>query len=245
VAHALEAKNLADMRLEMFDGEVFWAWRAAVSGRANLRFVVRRHGGFPIWRICGNLTYRVENIQRDRGMGEETAEFDGPVGRLRLRPTLSSDEPFQFDLFCANRIDVMRLSAAPAQMIENLLAMQYRARKLSYRETFPSARWSIVESAGAPIGELILNDEADAVYIVDIGLAPERQGRGIGAALVGYLMKEAQARGGVRAVAAIGNAPSRKMFARLGFSETACNDAANIELRWRGRGSAHDRCNCD
>lgn len=166
-------------------------------------------------------------------MGEDIRHLDGLGGKLRLRPARRTDEVFQFALFGANRGAMLRIAGLPAAAIENLLTMQYRARLSSYRENFPAASWSILEFAGAPIGELIVNDEPDAVYIVDISLVPDRQGQGLGAALVSAIASDSVARGGVRAIAAVGNAPSRKMFARLGFVETPCGDDANVELRWR------------
>jgi ribosomal protein S18 acetylase RimI-like enzyme len=128
---------------------------------------------------------------------------------------------------------MFQVAGLPAPIIDNLLSLQYRARGQSFRQNFPNARWSIVECAGEPIGELIVDDETDALHIVDITLAPERQGRRIGPALLRRVLDDGVSRGGVRAIADIGNAPSRKMFARLGFVESPCGDEANVELRWR------------
>jgi GNAT superfamily N-acetyltransferase len=166
-------------------------------------------------------------------MGEETREIEGPGGPYRLRPAEPSDEAFQYGLFRARRAGMFELAGLPTPITENLLSLQYRARGLSYRQSFPDARWSIVECAGEPIGELIIDEEAEALHIVDITLAPERQGRGIGRALIRAVLNHRASAGGVRAVADIGNSASRKMFARLGFVESPCGDAANVELRWR------------
>lgn len=166
-------------------------------------------------------------------MGEETREIEGPDGPYRLRPAQPRDEAFQYGLFRARRAGVFQLARLPAPMIENLLNLQYRAREQSYRGSFPNARWSIVECAAEPIGELIIDEETDALHIVDITLAPERQGRGIGRALIRAVLNDGVARGGVRAIADIGNTASRKMFARLGFVESLWGDEANVELRWR------------
>jgi ribosomal protein S18 acetylase RimI-like enzyme len=166
-------------------------------------------------------------------MGEEMREIDGPGGPYRLRAAQPGDEAFQYGLFRARRAGMFQLAGLPAPMIENLLNLQYRARGQSYRESFPDARWSIVECAGEPIGELIIDDEAETLHIVDITLAPERQGRGIGGALIRAVLNDGVPRGGVRAIADLSNAASRKMFARLGFVEIPCGDEANVELRWR------------
>ena len=164
-------------------------------------------------------------------MAGEKRQIDAPGGIVHLRPAQAADAPFQFDLFRAHNIGMLRLGGLPEAMIENLLAMQYRARMQSYRDQFPHARWSIVESADAPIGELIEHDEADAIYVVDVALRPERQRRGVGSALMRAIMAASAPRG-VRAVVLVSNEASLNMFRRLGFVETGDDGGAHIEMRW-------------
>jgi ribosomal protein S18 acetylase RimI-like enzyme len=165
--------------------------------------------------------------------GGEIDEIAVPGGAVRLRPAQPSDAQFLFDLFRAHHIGMLRLGGLPDPMIENLLAMQYRSRTQSYRDRFPGARWSVIESAGVAIGELIAHDEADAIYVVDIALLPERQGRGIGSALIRSVIAAGAARGGVRAMVLLNNDISLKMFRRLGFVEGGHDGGARVELRWR------------
>lgn len=164
---------------------------------------------------------------------EDVREIQGPGGPYRIRTARPGDEAFQFALFRARRAGMFELAGLPAPVIDNLLSLQYRARGESYRGSFPDARWSIVECAGEPIGELVIDEDVDALHIVDITLAPDHQGRGIGPLLLRAYLDDGVSRGGVRAIADVGNAASRKMFARLGFLERPCGDEANVELRWR------------
>jgi len=163
----------------------------------------------------------------------ETCEIAVPGDTVRRRQATPEDASFQLALFCAHTTGALRLGGLPETMIENLLAMQYRSRANSYRNQFPEARWSIVESADGPIGELIEHDEADAIYVVDIALLPDQQRRGIGSALIRALMADGAARGGVRALVLVSNEASRRMFRGLGFAETWDDGAAHVELRWR------------
>jgi ribosomal protein S18 acetylase RimI-like enzyme len=110
--------------------------------------------------------------------------------------------------------------------------MQRRARGQSYRASFPQARWLIAERNGEAVGELIVGEVAGCAYIIDVTVVPERQGQGLGTALVGVIMRESGP-GGVRASVAVDNAASRKMFARLGFVERAGADEVNLEVVWR------------
>ena len=165
-------------------------------------------------------------------MNLETRYIEAAGGPYRLRPATPADEAFQCALFCDQRAPFLRRAQLPGPMIDNLLDLQRRARNFSYRENFPAAHWLIVERDGEQIGELIVDPREDGAHIVDITLHPQRQGRGIGPALVRAVM-DASGQRGVSALADVGNSPSRRMFARLGFVEEPCDDGANVELRWR------------
>jgi ribosomal protein S18 acetylase RimI-like enzyme len=165
---------------------------------------------------------------------DEIREIAVPEGTVRLRPALAADGPFQFDLFRVHNMGMLQRGGLPQAMVDSLATMQYRSRRQSYRDGFPRARWSIIELAGVPVGELIENDEADAVYIVDVTLRPEQRRRGIGSALVRSVIAAGAKRGGVRALVLINNEASLGLFRRLGFVETG-RDGAHVELRWRPR----------
>ncbi|HXT07740.1 MAG TPA: GNAT family N-acetyltransferase [Roseiarcus sp.] len=165
-------------------------------------------------------------------MNLETRCIDAAGGPYRLRPATPADEAFQCALFRDQRAPLLRHARLPGPAIDNLLDLQRRARSSSYRENFPAARWLIVERDDEQIGELIVDAREDGAHIVDITLHPRHQGRGIGPALVRAVM-DASGQRGVSALADVGNAPSRRMFARLGFVEGPCGDGANVELRWR------------
>jgi ribosomal protein S18 acetylase RimI-like enzyme len=155
-----------------------------------------------------------------------------PGGMVRLRPALPADEPFQFDLFRDHNIRMLQPGGLPQAMLDSLATMQYRARVQSYRDSFPGARWSIIELADVPAGELIENDETNAIYIVDITLRPEQRRHGIGSALVRSVIAAGTERGGVRALVLVNNQASLGLFRRLGFVETG-RDGGHVELRWR------------
>lgn len=156
-----------------------------------------------------------------------------PRGALVLRPAQAEDEPFQFGVFAANNIGVLRLANIPEAMTQSLLDFQFRSRTTTYRTLFPQAVNSIIEANGAAIGCLIENDESDAMHIVEIEFLPEHQRQGLGTALVRALRDQWGARGlGARAKVFIGNEPSLKMFGKLGFVQRAPDANAYVELLW-------------
>jgi ribosomal protein S18 acetylase RimI-like enzyme len=156
-----------------------------------------------------------------------------PVGDVTLRSQTPADASFLFDLFCARHAPMFAAAGLPAAALSDLLASQYGLRCADYRTKFPRARWSVIEAADGPIGELIEDDEPDAVYIMDITVLAARQARGIGSAIVRALMAANAARGGVRAMAIVTNEISIRMFQRLGFAMARHEGDAYVSLRWR------------
>lgn len=159
-----------------------------------------------------------------------------PDGALRLRPAGQEDEEFLFDLFRSYSVGVLKLGRVPDAKIDELVASQYGSRRRHFRERFPRACWSVMELAGIPMGELVVDDETDSVCVVDIALRPEYQRRGIGSALIRWLAARAGGRS-LRAMVLMTNAASLGMFRRLGFVD-AGHDGAHLELRWQPRPEA-------
>lgn len=157
--------------------------------------------------------------------------FAVPDGTVRLRPAGPLDDDFLFELFRSYRIGLLKLGLVPDAKIEELLVSQFGSRARSFRDRFPSARHSVIELGGTPIGELLVDESAATVCVVDIALRPEHQRRGIGSALIRALAAAAGRRG-LRAMVMMTNADSLAMFRRLGFVDTG-HDAGYIELQWR------------
>jgi GNAT superfamily N-acetyltransferase len=164
----------------------------------------------------------------------EQRKIGTPRGEFVLRPERPEDEPFLSQLFAATNVDILHRAGIPAEMIDRLLAFQFRSQTATYRALFPNAIWSIVEMDGEMIGRYIENDEGDVVYFVDFALLPKMQARGLGPALTRALMQEWAARGRDTRVKVVStNFPSLKMCRGLGFVETEGSDPAYVELRWR------------
>jgi len=150
-------------------------------------------------------------------------------GDVSLRAEQPDDEAFLYRLFAVNN-DIFRQGNVPPDTAEALLAMQHRARTLSYRAAFPSARFWIVEFNDSPVGRYIENDEPDAVYVVDIALLPEFQRGGFGSALIRSTQRLCAPRG-MRAKVLAHNEASLKMFRRFGF-EPHGEEGPHIVLVW-------------
>lgn len=166
-------------------------------------------------------------------MSSERRIIATPRGDFVLRPEIPEDDPFLFRLFKASNIKTLHLAGFPEEVIEKLVAFQYRSQTATHRGMFPDAIYSIVSWDGHDVGRFIEHDETDVVYFVDFVLFPEHQAKGLGAALTRALMEEWAARGrGTRVEVMINNEPCLKMCRRLGFTQGEPDERAYVELRW-------------
>lgn len=154
-------------------------------------------------------------------------------GSLVLRPERDGDAAFRAALFAAHHAPLLAATGAPGSTIDFLVGMQFRAQTESYAARFPEARRLILESDGRPVGRMIVEAEATDLYVVDIAVLPDVQGRGLGGAAVTAVQRDAAATGlGVRALVDAGNGPSLAMFRRRGFAATGRTAGPSLELRW-------------
>lgn len=81
---------------------------------------------------------------------------------------------------------------------------------------------SVIESDGRAVGGLFLEDLADAIYIHEIQILPEHQGRGVGSEVIRHLIDQAGRRGaGVTLSVVVTNPRAKQLYDRLGFTVTA------------------------
>jgi ribosomal protein S18 acetylase RimI-like enzyme len=117
---------------------------------------------------------------------EQCAPAAGPV----LRPRTDGDESFLFALYAETRDDVVGFGWGTSE-VQEFLAMQYRAQERAFAANHPSARSDIVVVDGQAIGRLLVDRRAEAIHLVDISLAAEHRGHGVGTELVTDLIEEA------------------------------------------------------
>jgi len=158
----------------------------------------------------------------------------GP-GIIRTRPETAADEAFLFALF--ESVKGAELAAMPigVAMRRQLLAMQFRAMSTGYRSAFPAARFLIVLLNDAPVGRLIVNDDADCTRIVYIALLPEWRRHGLATALMTAVLDEPRKHGRrCEATVTVDNFASMRLWARLGFMERE-RSLTDVILEWLPR----------
>jgi ribosomal protein S18 acetylase RimI-like enzyme len=159
-------------------------------------------------------------------------EIPSPAGLLHLRPEREEDRDFRYRLFCDSRQPEFAL-ALPPPVYQQVMAHQFQAQTVSYRNSFPQARFDIIELDGASIGRIVVDRPGTMIHIVDQAIVPHLRGRGIGTAIMRAIMDDATAAGlPVQLEVDSENDPSFRLYRRLGFVaiETA---QFYLRLEWR------------
>jgi ribosomal protein S18 acetylase RimI-like enzyme len=152
-----------------------------------------------------------------------------PLSSIALRPVAADDAALLEALYRASRADEVAAWGWNDGQVEAFLEMQWQIERRARAIQHPNAEHRIVVLDGRAVGRLLVDRTSDEIRIVDIGLLPEARGRGIGTALLGDLIAEAEARA-VRIVLSVrrGNAAER-LYRRLGFTVTG-EDELQIKM---------------
>lgn len=112
-----------------------------------------------------------------------------------------------------------------------LVDQQFELQSRHYRANFPKAEYWIAEEAGVAVGRLYLQADESGIRVMDIVLAPEARGRGLGEALLRGVLDRARA-GAARVMLDVEAAnPARRLYARLGFREVYV-DGPRVSMVW-------------
>jgi ribosomal protein S18 acetylase RimI-like enzyme len=130
-------------------------------------------------------------------------------------PTDPTDAVFVDALLLADAMDLLVLLPDPTR--SDLAGMQVRARREGYRRDWPGAtEWVITRQARA-VGRILVAEAADHVHVVDLRVAAEHRGQGIGAAALAQLCADADQRGVALTLTVAADNPARRLYARAGF----------------------------
>ena len=151
---------------------------------------------------------------------------------LSLRPMTDEDLPFLAELYASTRAAEMAMLGWPDDMQRNFLDQQHRAQHHHFRAAYPSGEWLIVQRGGDPVGRLYLDERPDALHVIDISLATDCRGAGLGGALVGDLLRQARSVGkDVTLRVEKQNVGAARLYRRLGF-ETIEDEGVYALMRW-------------
>lgn len=155
------------------------------------------------------------------------------MSTLAVRPAAPQDEIFLYELYVAIRGPLFAYAPITAEQREHLLRMQFRAQLSSYTQQFPNSCYHVVLLDSKPVGRLWVAPADNAFFLVDIGIHPNVQSKGLGTVLVQRLQQEAQrVKLPIRSRVERMNAGSLRFHQRLGF-QIAREDMLQYWMEWR------------
>lgn len=129
-----------------------------------------------------------------------------------------SDEPFLYQLFAATQGQQFYLLPLEPAQRDALIRMQFEAQRGSYRQQYPESEHSIILVDGQPGGRLWVDESGEEMRVIDIVLAPEYQGRGIGKQVLEQVIAKADGAGkALRLFVDRMNARAFDLYRRYGF----------------------------
>lgn len=151
---------------------------------------------------------------------------------VKLRPETHGDLPFLRLLYASTRKEEMdRLPWSDAQKTA-FLDTQFDLQHRHYQSHYPEAEFLIVLLGGKPVGRIYQYRGGHSFHLIDITLAPECRGLGIGGRLLADVLVEARRQGkSVRVHLEAGNR-AINLCRRLGFERVGDNGIHQM-LEWR------------
>lgn len=142
-----------------------------------------------------------------------------PLDNITLRPATPLDEGFFRQIYAESRRLELDQIVWPEGIREEFLRTQFNAQSAHYQQNYPGANFSVIEQDGQPAGRFYVWRPESEIRIMEIGLMPEFQGRGIGTALLTQVIEEGRAAGKRVTIHVEKFNPAHRLYARLGFRE--------------------------
>jgi ribosomal protein S18 acetylase RimI-like enzyme len=134
-----------------------------------------------------------------------------------LRPVTDADRAFLVELYGSTREGELAQVEWQPGAKRAFVEQQFSAQDAHYRANYPGATLDVIEVDGEPAGRLYVHRGPSDIRIMDIAMAPEFRGRGIGTSLLRELMAEADESGRKLSIHVEMNNPARSLYDRLGF----------------------------
>lgn len=141
------------------------------------------------------------------------------LDRIAFRPETADDEAFLYRLYVSTREPEMRMVDWPNEQKIAFLRQQFQAQTAHYKQHYNGADFSIVLHDGKPAGRLYIHHNKNDVRIMDILLAPEYRGTGIGTLLLQDILERAAAEGHSVSIHVEQENPALRLYERLGFHQ--------------------------
>lgn len=141
---------------------------------------------------------------------------------VQFRESTPEDLPFLRSLFVSARQRTFDAMPLPEAQKEALIDMQFRARNSQYSGMYPASKQFIASVGVAEIGCVWLDRHPQIWRILDISVLTSERNKGIGEAILRWVI--AQAGASPVGLSVEPTNPARRLYERLGFCEQAGSD---------------------
>ena len=142
-----------------------------------------------------------------------------------LGPATDADREFLYRLHCLTMREV----------IERTWGWDEAWQRADFERRLREYVTWVVELEGCAAGGLCVEWRSDSLYIHELQLLPEYQGRGVGTAVIEHVVEAAVAQGLPVALSVVpANARAKRLYERLGFKTTAV-EPPFVRMAWDAR----------
>ncbi|MBI1686129.1 GNAT family N-acetyltransferase [Caulobacter hibisci] len=151
---------------------------------------------------------------------------------VALRPITDDDAPLLARWHAA-----FRAASFPGwneAQLAPMLADQFRLQQLHYARVYPDADHWLAAQAETPIGQIHIDRTQPDWRLVDLLVAPDARGSGLGGALLGWIQRMAIAENAASITldVAIDNTPARALYRKAGFVDEDPDPELVLPMRW-------------
>ncbi len=155
---------------------------------------------------------------------------------ITLRPVAETDMPFLRQLYRSTRWGELAPTSWPDDAKIAFLDQQFGFQRRHYEIAYAAAEFYVIERHGDLIGRIYLDRTGRLLSLIEISLLPQWRGQGLGTALLGRLQREVrEGRSDRVSLNVLATNPARRLYARLGFVETAGDQEfpdLYVEMAW-------------
>ena len=143
---------------------------------------------------------------------------DAAPANVTLRPVTQADDQFLLEVYGSTRADELGQVEWAEGQREIFVRWQFDLQRREYDARFPDARYEVVLIDGQCAGRIWVGEDEEQIRLLDIGLLPEFQKRGVGTLLLQTLIEEAGSAGKpLRHMVFVLNNDAHRFYERLGF----------------------------
>lgn len=150
---------------------------------------------------------------------------------VTLRPATPADYFFMRQLYGSTREEEMKHFPFDEFQKKEFLDQQFAAQYQHYQLHYPTCERNIIELDGKPIGRLWIDEWRDQIRLVDITLAPEARGSGVGTMLLHEVLARGRNAGKPVTIHVEAYNPALRLYERLGFVKVDTNGVYYL-MKW-------------